>query len=172
MTTAIWLLSPRSFYCSIGSDWTSHERGFHISVQRHSLTLLLLLKALRYRCMSRFLWEPACCLAPPWAATLPLWGSPPKAHLFNLDFSSVFHWCPFSEPHSSVSVPLSYATAAMTYAAKAISVCACAVRFPPSESPVHVCVNSVVKASCMRVPWGALQCVSRGTTWPWCVSSA
>lgn len=39
-------------------------------------------------------------------STPPLWRSVPEAQLLSLDFISDFHSCPFSEPHSSVSLGL------------------------------------------------------------------
>lgn len=83
--------------------------------------------------------------------------------------------CGLSLNHSSVSILLFYVTAALTHIVKAILVCVClsilyCVFFLVGLQCVYG--NSIVKVSCVQVPWGALRCVSRGTEWPWCVSSA
>lgn len=73
-----------------------------------------------------YFWELAGGLVGPGSwHTLPPHRSAPEAHFLSLDFISVFHSCPFSYPYSSVSIPLLYATAALTYVVKAILVCVC-----------------------------------------------
>lgn len=73
--------------------------------------------------------------------------SAPEALLLSLDFISVFHSWPLSEPHSRVVIALLYATAAMTYVVKANLVCV--FKHPPQC--VCVCVLPPVSLLCMCV---------------------
>lgn len=79
----------------------------------------------------------------------------PPLKLMLLHFISVFHSCPFSEPHSSVSIPLLYATAAMTYVVKAILVCVFMFKHPP------VCEQYCEGLLCVSPRRGSPVCVSR-----------